>query len=70
MKKKIVRKSTRKRTWVVLLSNHTDHRDDDSIQVQAASYNEAVEAARGKFDSSRYSIRTAMTLAESKKNWA
>lgn len=55
------------RTYVVLLSNHTDRRDDDSVRVKANSKEEALEKA--KYDKSRFSIRAVLTLAEAKSNW-
>lgn len=63
-------KTPRKKKFVVLLSNHTDRRDDDSVAVMARSGEDAIaEAKKGKFDSSRFSIRAVLTAKESKKRW-
>lgn len=56
------------KTYVVLFSNHTDHRDDDSVRVKANSREEAIEKA--KYDKTRFSIKAVLTLAEAKKRWA
>lgn len=52
----------RPRKFVVLLSNNTDHRDDDSVEVMAKSSEEAKEKA--KYDSTRFSIRGVYLKAD------
>lgn len=61
--------TTRKRKFIVWLSNHADCRDDETITVLAKDKSEATELAKSKFDSNRFSIKAVLTAKEAKANW-
>lgn len=67
-KRAVKRVDNRLRTYVVWLSNHTDHRDDEVIRVKARSHDEAGKSALGYRNN--FSIRSVMTLKEwGNGNW-
>lgn len=56
-----------KRTYVVLLSNHTSREDNETRRVKATSEQEAAQLVQ--FDRNRFSINRVVTLAMFKKLW-
>lgn len=64
------RSSTQSNQWVACLSNHTDHRDDETVSITANSYEEAMEKATSRCGN-RFSVRCVMTKKEwGRGNWA
>lgn len=61
----------RMRSWFAWLHNHTDHRDDEPIRVEARTYKEAEEAVRQVMNTypytNRFSLGWVKTAAEFKK---
>ena len=60
----------RKIKWVVLLSNHVDRRDDESMEISAYNVDEARSRALLKMNMSRFSIKGVYKKSEMKGYWA
>ena len=60
----------RKKKFVGLLTNHTDRRDNETVEVKAIDFLEAHELLKAKVDRSRFSLRAVLTAKEARQNWA